>query len=139
MDANVVPLRVLVADGFEPVRRRLAQMLGEIPGVVVVGQTGGVRETLAAIDALAPGLVTLDLAMTDGPVTAILQHAPAGRPRPAIVVLTNLAGAEYRETALRLGALALLDKTLELDRIVDFVTRHARTAAAGASPGGPVP
>lgn len=118
-------LRVLIADDCELIRRRLAEMLADVPGVEIVGQSATVKGTLAAIQALSPDVVTLDLSMTDGNGLEVLQQTRGDDARPVFIVLTNYAFAEYKEEAAKHGTHAFLDKTREFEKAVELIYRLA--------------
>lgn len=137
MDAPLPPLRILITDDCELVRHRLAQMLGELPDVDIVGEAGGVAETLAAVRALEPDVVTLDLSLPDGSGLEILR-CTLGQPSPPLfVVLTGYSQPQYRDEALRLGAYAFLDKALEFAKAVDLIQSLAAAARQGRLPAWP--
>lgn len=122
-------LRVLIADDFEPIRRRLAAMLADVPGVEIVGQSGNVQETLAAIRTLQPDVVTLDLSLPDGSGLDVLRQTRGEDARPVFIVLTNFSFPEYKVEALKHDAHAFLDKSREFGKAVELISRLAESAA----------
>ena len=61
----MIPLRVLIVDDEELARQRLRRLLGPEADVEVVGECSGGRDAIAAIGALAPDLVFLDVQMPE--------------------------------------------------------------------------
>lgn len=122
------PLRILIADDFEPVRRRLAELLSGLPGVVIVGEASTVAATLAAIEALKPDVVTLDMSFPDGNGLNVLSHCAELRQRPHFIVLTNQI-ADYQQVAIQSGACAFLNKTLEFGTAATLILELALAAA----------
>lgn len=123
------PLRILIADDFEPVRRRLVELLSGLPGVDIVGEASTVAATRFAIEALSPDVVTLDMSFPDGNGLAVLGHCATLRQRPHFIVLTNQIGADYQQAALRSGACAFLNKTLEFGTAAALILELAKAAA----------
>ncbi|MBI5685039.1 MAG: response regulator transcription factor [Verrucomicrobia bacterium] len=122
-------LRVLIADDFEPVRRRLAQLLADVPGVEIVGQSNSVRATLDAIHSLAPDVVTLDLNLLDGSGLEVLRRTRGEQPRPVFIVLTNFPFDAYHQEATRLEAHAFLDKSREIEKAIELIHGLAQKTA----------
>ena len=61
---SAAPLRVLIADDEQLARRRLVRLLGELPGVELVGECASGQEVLAAIAGGAEvDVVLLDIRM----------------------------------------------------------------------------
>jgi DNA-binding NarL/FixJ family response regulator len=129
MGTDRFTLRVLIVDDFEPVRRRLARMLVEEAGIEVVGQTGTVEETLAAVQTLAPDVVILDLILPDGNGLDVLRRTLDVPARPRFIVLTSFVHDEYREAAERYRAHAFLDKARDFDRVVESIHALAKAPA----------
>jgi two-component system, NarL family, invasion response regulator UvrY len=121
MDSHTALLRVLIADDFAPIRRRLGDLLADTPGVTVVGESASVAGTLAAIRRLAPDVVILDLAMPDGNGLDVLRQTRDDRPRPWFIVLTNSSGEEYRAAAAGFRADAFFDKAREFQRAITSI------------------
>lgn len=136
MNAKPRPLRVLIADDFEPVRRRLVQLLADEPDAEVVGEAASVVDTLLAIQALVPDVVILDLGMPDGNALEVLRRTRADHPRPQFIVLTSFANDEYRAEAARHQALAFLDKAREFAAAVELIRALAAGKVASCKPGG---
>lgn len=122
-------LRILIADDVEPIRRRLAELLSEVPDVEIVGQSGSVQETMAAIRTLAPDVVTLDLSMPDGSGLDVLRQTRGEQPRPVFIVLTSFSVAEFRTEAFKQDAHAFFDKTREFGTAIELIGRLAERAA----------
>lgn len=127
MATELITLRVLIVDDFEPVRSRLARMLAEEAGVEVVGQTGTVADTLAAVKTLAPDVVILDLNLPDGNGLDVLRHTLDDPARPRFIVLSSYVHDEYRQAAERYRAHAFLDKAHDFDRVVESIHALAKT------------
>lgn len=127
------PETILVVEGAEILRERLARSLGEIPSVRVVAEAASVEDALARLrrapfDAV---VVDVDLAAADGfrALEAIRREAPRG----TLVVLGDDGDAEIRERCLQLGADDFLVLLREFDRIGEALLRLGRPG--GRRPG----
>ncbi|MFG2045433.1 response regulator [Dactylosporangium sp. NPDC048998] len=122
-------IRVLIADDHEVVRQGLRFVLGQEPGVEVVGTAADGVAAVAETRRLAPDVVLLDMLMPGLDGLGVLLALSTMRRRPAVVVLTSYQDEGRALEAVRLGALSYLPKTASTDRVVEAV--HA--AAAGGS------
>ncbi|MER7503516.1 response regulator transcription factor [Nonomuraea pusilla] len=122
-------IRVLIADDHEVVRQGLRFVLEQEDGVEVAGESEDGARALAAVRALRPDVLLLDMVMpvVDGlGVLRALRDEPG---RPAVIVLTSFHEDDRVVEAMRLGALSYLPKTAGVDRVVAAV----RAAAEGGS------
>jgi len=126
MATDLLTLRVLIVDDFEPVRSRLARMLAEEAEVEVVGQAGTVEDTLVALKTLAPDVVILDLNLPDGNGLDVLRRTLDDPARPRFIVLSSYVHDEYRQAAERYRAHAFLDKAHDFDRVVESIHALAK-------------
>ena len=79
-------IRALLVDDEAPARARLRALLDEIGGVTVVGEAGDADAARAAVAALAPDVVFLDIEMPAERGTDLAATLP--EPRPFIVFAT---------------------------------------------------
>jgi two-component system chemotaxis response regulator CheB len=100
------PIRVLVVDDSVVVRRLVARVLDEDPGVEVVGAAANGRIALAKIAQLEPDVVTLDIEMPELDGLATLAELRPRWPRLPVIMFSTLTerGAEATLEALALGA-----------------------------------
>ena len=69
-------------------------------------------------------LVVLDLFLKAGTGFGVLEQLTPRTAREQVIVLTNSATQENRNRCLALGALAVYDKTSELEEFLDHCLRH---------------
>ena len=79
-------IRALLVDDEAPARARLRALIDEIGGVTVVGEAGDADAARAAVAALAPDVVFLDIEMPAERGTDLAATLP--EPRPFIVFAT---------------------------------------------------
>ena len=129
------PLRVLLVDDEPLVRRGLRALLADEPDVRVVGEAGDGREGEAAVRALRPDLVFLDVQMPEQDGFALL-GALAPAERPAVVFVT--AYDVHAVRAFEVYAVDYLVKPFDDARLRTALGRaRARLRPPGASPAPP--
>jgi len=99
-------LRVLVVDDTVVYRKILSDMLGEIPGVTVVGTAANGKIALERAQQLHPDLITLDLEMPDMNGLEVLRRLRAARCDAGVIMLSAFTaeGAGATVEALKGGA-----------------------------------
>lgn len=116
------PLKVLVVDDSPLIQQRLRALFGELPNVRVVGGAEDVAGAVAAVDALHPDLVVLDVELAHGDKgLGVVEHVHAHHPEVQVIALSNFTLQAIRDTYLRAGACAYFDKALEFDRARQWV------------------
>jgi DNA-binding NarL/FixJ family response regulator len=118
------PVRVLLVDDQELVRRGLRMVLEEEPDLQVVGEAADGDQAVHATATLQPDVVVMDVRMpgTDG-VEATRQIAAAGPAR--VLILTTFDLDEYAFSALRHGASGFLLKDVPPSQLVDAIRNIA--------------
>lgn len=121
-------MRVFCADDSLTLLGTLTSVLGEIPGVTVVGTARDAGAAIAAIEELKPDVVTLDLRIPGGGIK-VLKHIKGMLAAPVAIVLTSYAYPQYREECRRLGADFFFEKGTESHCLVQ--TLRTMTTAPG--------
>jgi two-component system LytT family response regulator len=122
-------VRTLVVEDEAPARERLLELLREVPWVEVVGVAADGPAATAALDALRPALVLLDVRLPECSGLEALERATH---RPAVVFTT--AYDRHAVAAFALGAVDYLLKPFGRDRLVAALERVRRTLPATATP-----
>ena len=121
------PLRVLLVDDHPFVRKGVSAVLGQEPGVEVVGEAETAAEALDLTGRLRPDLVVLDLLLQDGDGADVLREIKRQWPACLVVVLSGVSEEIYAERLLRAGASGFVSKAAALPDIV----RAVRTVRDG--------
>lgn len=118
--AEPAPLRVLLVDDEPLVREGLREHLAFAPDVAVVGEAGDGIAAIAAIEALRPQLVFLDVQMPELDGFQVLQQleTPA---LPAVVFVT--AFDRYALRAFEVHAVDYLLKPFDRERLLAALQR----------------
>jgi DNA-binding NarL/FixJ family response regulator len=120
-------IRVLLVDDQDLVRSGLNRILRRRDGFLVVGECEDGDEVVAAVHALEPDVVVMDLRMrrmSGIDATAALRSRPGA---PPVLVLTTFDDDELLSGALRAGAAGFLLK----DSPAEDVVRGVAAVAAG--------
>lgn len=105
--------RVFVVDDSAFIRKALARVLQDEPGLTLVGQAASGTEAVEKIPAADPDLVTLDVAMPGMGGQEVLRALLRWKPSLKVVMLSahTREGAEASIEALAAGAVDFIDKT----------------------------
>jgi DNA-binding NarL/FixJ family response regulator len=121
------PVRVLIVDDDPLVRAGLSMILGGVSDVSVVGEAADGADVEAAVGALRPDVVLMDIRMPRMDGLAATERLRALPVSPEVIVLTTFDADEYVLRALRAGASGFLLKDTPPAEIV----RAVRQVAAG--------
>lgn len=113
-----MPVRVLIADDHEVVRRGLRALLATDPAVTLVGEAADGRAAVDLAAQLQPDVVLMDLVMPglDGieATRQLLQVSPGSK----VVVLTSFPDDQRVLPAIRAGALSYLLKDVPAEQLL---------------------
>jgi PAS domain S-box-containing protein len=124
--------RILLVEDHAPVREAIAGMFGPEADLDVVGQAGSVAEARGMLRDVDVAVV--DLGLPDGYGGDLIRELRAVSPHAqALVLSASLDPAEIAR-ALESGAAVTLDKTADLDQLVDTVRRLHRAGLGDAAP-----
>jgi NarL family two-component system response regulator LiaR len=123
-------IRVLIVDDHLVVRQGLRFLLDQEPGIEVVGECGDGGQAVAAVPALAPQVILLDLLMPGMDGLEALALIKRDHPAVEVIVLTALTDDEHLLAAVRGGAISYLPKTASADEVIAAVRAAARGESA---------
>ncbi|HEX6343317.1 response regulator transcription factor [Umezawaea sp.] len=124
-----MPVRVLLVDDHEVVRRGLREMLDDEDDIQVVAEAGGVAEAVARASFAMPDVAVVDVQLPDGNGVELCKRLRALPDGPRCLVLTAFDDEEALVGAIMAGASGYLLKQV---RGQDLVTA-VREVAAGRS------
>jgi DNA-binding NarL/FixJ family response regulator len=124
-----MPVRVFLVDDHEVVRRGVAEVLEDDPGITVAGEAGSVAEALARIPAVRPDIAVIDMRLPDGDGAELCRGLRNRVPGLRCLVLTSYSEQEALDAAVRAGASGFLLKQVRGPALVSAV----RTVAAGGT------
>lgn len=118
---------VFIVDDIPSMRERLRELVGEVPDVEVVGESGTTSEAIAGILAKQPACVLLDYQLIGGTGVDVLRAVHDQAKGTIFVVLTNHPDPQYRRACMAAGADHFFDKSTEFECIAQ-VLRDLRGA-----------
>jgi two-component system, NarL family, response regulator DevR len=127
-------VRVFLVDDHEVVRRGVAEVLEDDPGLVVVGEAGSLAEALARGPAVRPDVVVVDMRLPDGDGAEVVRRLGERLPGVRCLVLSSYADETAVAAAAAAGAAGYLVKQV---RGADLVSAVRTVAAGGTLPGWP--
>jgi DNA-binding NarL/FixJ family response regulator len=110
-------VQVFIVDDSALVRERLAELLGEVDDVHVIGEAATAADALTRIPLLHPDFVLLDMRMPDGDGIAVLVALKRLDHPPLVAMLTHYPLEPYRRRCFALGADFFWDKSKDLAAI----------------------
>ncbi len=126
----ILCVQVFIVDDSALVRERLAELLGEVDNVHVIGEAATAADALTRIPLVHPDFVLLDVRMPDGDGMAVLAALKQLDHPPLVGMLTHYSLDPYRRRCVALGADFFWDKSKDLAAIPE-----ALRALAAAAPG----
>ena len=123
------PVRVFLVDDHEVVRRGVAEVLEDDPGITVTGEAGSVADALARVPAVRPDVVVIDMRLPDGDGADLCRSLLARVPGLRCMVLTSYSEQDALEAAIRAGASGFLLKQVRGPALVSAV----RMVASGGT------
>ncbi len=130
----MTPVRIFLVEDSTIIRDNLVAALRESAPVEIIGCAD---DEATAIDRLqrervACDLVIVDIFLKSGSGLGVLKAMAAFPDEPRRMVLSNHATPEIRAKCLELGATAVFDKSNELDEMLGWLKRFARTGRGAA-------
>ena len=110
-------LSVVLVEDSAVVRERLVDLLNDEPGVEIVGEYADAQSAIDGIRNANPDVVLLDIKLGAGSGMQVLKFVIQHAPQVKVIVLSNYAEPQYRSRYLAAGAIEVLDKSNEFDRV----------------------
>jgi DNA-binding NarL/FixJ family response regulator len=115
--------KVLIVDDHPIVRQGLRRMIEPEPDLVVCGEVQTEREARAAIRALAPDVVIVDISLAQGDGLELVRDVHAQRPELPMLVLSMHDELIYAERLLAAGASGYIMKQAASDQLLIALRR----------------
>lgn len=129
MENDQPPVRVILADDHEMVRRGVAVSLLAFDDIAVIGEASTGAEVISLCAKLRPDVVLMDLRMPDMSGVEATRLIRQRYPGIQIIALTSYKEKTMVESALKAGAIGYLLKDVSLDELA-----HAIRAAKAGKP-----
>ena len=118
---------MLIADDSAALRERLVELFSAIEAIEVVGQARDVPDALAAIRALRPDAVILDIQMPGGSGIDVLRYVKQNYPSTITVMLTNHPYPQYQRRCAELGADYFICKSTDAKLLLEIGEQLVRS------------
>jgi DNA-binding NarL/FixJ family response regulator len=112
------PIRVLVVDDHELIRRGLSAVLGEQEDFQVVGQAGTGNMAVMLAKQLQPDIVLLDIFLGNANGLDVAQQLLRACPDIRVVIVTGYTADDHLLRAMRIGVHGYLQKALPTDELL---------------------
>ncbi len=120
------PIRVLIVDDHEIVRKGIRALLATKHDIQVVGEAGNGEEAVAQSQALRPDVVLMDLMMPKMDGIQATREITSTLPVTRILVLTSFVADEQVFPAIKAGALGYLLKDSGPQELVQAIRQVYR-------------
>lgn len=115
------PIRVLVAEDHDIVRKGICALLVTEPQIEVVGEARDGAEAIRAAHTLQPDVILMDLVMPGIDGLEATRRIVADQPNTRVLVLTSFAGDDKLFPAIEAGALGYLLKDSTPEDLVEAI------------------
>jgi len=119
-------IRVIVVDDHTLMRQGLVGLLGDEPGIEVVGQAGDAPSARDAIEACEPDVVMLDIGLPGMSGLELAGELSQSTPSLAVLMVTMHDRDDYLFQALQAGAAGYVLKGSDVQELVAAVRAVAR-------------
>ena len=121
MQAPHTHTNVFLVEDSAPIRARLAEMLGGVEGVAIVGEAATPASAIDGILRTHPDSVVLDIQLIGGSGVEVLRKICPLAPNIVFIMLTNHPDPQYRKICMESGASHFLDKTTEFMKVREVI------------------
>ena len=129
-----VPIRVVLVDDNESVRKGLQEALEHADDFTVVGQTGEGEEALGLVEELRPDIILMDVLMPGkNGIDACLEITTA-LPGAIVLMLTAFSDRNAANRALAAGATGYLPKLWGRDQLLNTLRDVAEGRYRSSNP-----
>jgi DNA-binding NarL/FixJ family response regulator len=118
---SVSPVRILLVDDQPLFRRAIATLIGDQPGLTIVGEAENGLEAVEMAHSLAPDLVVMDVEMPVMTGVEATRRIREELPAVKVVILTISEADDHLFDAIKYGAHGYLLKDLRPEQLYDLI------------------
>lgn len=115
------PFKVLLVEDSKILVERFREAIREIAAIDLVGTADTEASAIAFAERQAVDLIILDLQLKQGTGFGVMRALATMALRPRILVMTNYDLPAYKDAALALGVIHLLDKSRDYHRVPELI------------------
>jgi NarL family two-component system response regulator LiaR len=119
--SNLNPIRVMIVDDHDMVRRGLAAFLKIKADLELVGEAGDGKEALRVCEKVCPDVILMDLVMPEMDGTSATRAIRERWPQVQIIALTSFQEKALVQEALQAGAISYLLKNVSVDELAQAI------------------
>lgn len=127
------PIRILIVDDHNMVRKGLAVLLEEFDDLSVVGEAGDGELAIDICRELKPDIVLMDMIMPRMDGVTATQHIREVCPGTQVIALTSFNDEANVQAALKAGAIGYMMKNVSGDELANAI-RRAHSGQSTLSP-----
>lgn len=121
------PIRVMIVDDHDIVRRGIATFLSGFDDLLLVGEAANGRDALRACGDTLPDVIMMDMMLPDMDGIALTRAIRGAYPDIKVVMLTSSKDGDLVQGALQAGAIGYMLKNISVREMAETI----RTAHAG--------
>ncbi len=114
-------IRVFLADDHLILREGIRSLLGKVSDIVVVGEAGDGRETVAKVEQLVPDVVLMDITMPGMSGLEATKQIKQKCPQVKVLILTIHETNQYLSQMLQAGASGYVVKTTAASELISAI------------------
>ena len=122
------PVRILIVDDHEALRRTLGLLLGQYENVELVGEASSGVEALEVCERSHPDVVLMDICLPGMDGIAATRTIRSEHPEVQVIGMTGMELERLRPVALQAGASSLLYKGALFDGLMDAISTALEAA-----------
>jgi len=111
------PIRVMIVDDHDVVRRGLAVFLNAVPGLTLVAEAANGSEALQRCETAEPDVILMDVMMPIMDGIAATRLIRERHPSIQVVILTSAKDDQIVQNALKAGAIGYVSKDTSIEEL----------------------
>lgn len=112
---------LFIIDHNASIRRALAQRLGHVKSIHILGTAGTSQDGINLARALKPDVILLEPKLSDGKGLDVLQAIRANNPSARIIILTSYLDEFEQQVTLKHGAERYLLKDIDSGKLTEAI------------------
>lgn len=117
-------MRLLIIDDSELINQKLRELLSDIKGLKIIGESLDGLDGVEKYWKLKPDIVILDINLPKFNGIEVLQNIRRVKSNTKVIILTNHSNQYFREACLTQGADFYLDKSTEFQKVYDICNKY---------------
>ncbi len=115
------PIRVIIADDHDIVRRGLSVFLNGFDDLIMVGEAATGNEAIRVCQEVQPHVILMDMMLPDMDGIAVTRAIRAANPKVQVVILTSSKDEILVQSALQAGAIGYMLKNISVAEMANTI------------------